>query len=91
MYSVKLIHTRPTYRKGDLEGEDAVIDAKSFKTRKEAVAYIEGNLKYKSNVFGEYHKGDYTSYRGYTTGKKWVHENTGDTWVEAYTYALKKG
>lgn len=44
MYKVKEWHCRPTYRKGDLEAEEVVINVTPFKTRKEAKDFIEGKL-----------------------------------------------
>lgn len=90
MYNVKVWHCRPCWRNGDLEKEEVVIDSKSFKTRKDAKAFIEGALKGKPNVCGKYHKGDERSYRGYYTDKTWTHENTGEECKESYTYVLEK-
>lgn len=90
MYNVKVWHCRPCWRKGDLEKEEVIIDSKVFKTRKDAKAFIEAALKGKPNVGGKYHKGDEKSYRGYRTGKTWIHENTGDQCEESYTYVLEK-
>lgn len=91
MYTVKEYHCRPTYRKGDLEAEEVVINATTYKTRTEAKNYIESKLRGKSNVFRDYHKGLKKSYCGYSTGKTWVHENTGDTYKESFTFELSKG
>ena len=91
MYTVKEYHCRPTYRKGDLEAEQVVINATTYKTRTEAKNYIESKLRGRSNVFRDYHKGLKKSYCGYFTGKTWVHENTGDTYKESFTFELSKG
>ena len=90
MYNVKVGHSRPCWRKGDLEQEEVVIDNKSFKTRKDAKVFIERALVGKPNVCGEYHKGDKPSRRRYYTGKTWTHENTGERCEESYTYVLEK-
>lgn len=90
MYTVKEWHCRPTYRKGDLEDEEVVINTTVFKTRKEAKAYIEEKLKGKTHTWKNYHKGNEKSYCGYYTGKTWVNENTGETCRESFTYELSK-
>ena len=90
MYNVKVWHCRPCQRRGDLEEEEVAIDSKSFKTRKDAKAFIERALQGKPNVYGEYRKGNEKSYRGYYTGKTWTHENTGEECKESYTYVLEK-
>lgn len=90
MYTVKEWHCRPTYRKGDLEAEEVVINATTFKTRKEAKNYIENKLKGKKDIFRNYHKGNERSYCGYYTDKTWIHENTGDTYKEHFTFELLK-
>lgn len=90
MYKVKEWHCRPTYRKGDLEAEEVVINVTSFKTRKEAKDYIEKKLKGKSDVYRDYHKGNEKSYCRYSTGKTWIHENNGETYIETFTYELSK-
>ena len=43
MYTVKEWHCRPTYRRGDLEAEEVVINVTTFKTRKAAKEFIENN------------------------------------------------
>lgn len=91
MYTVKEWHYRPTYRKGDLEVENVVINVTSFRTKRAAKEFIENKLRGKKEVWREYHKGDETSYCGYYTGKTWVHENTGDTYNESFTFELLKG
>lgn len=90
MYTVKECHCRPTYRKGDLEAEEVVINATTFKTRKEAKNYIENKLRGKKDIWRDYHKGNEKSYCGYSTGKTWVHENTGETYTERFSYTLEK-
>lgn len=90
MYIVNKYHYRPTYRKGDLEDEFVVVYACPFKTRKEAKDYIEKELRGKSNVFRDYHKGNKKSYCIYFTGKTWIHENTGETCDEYFKYELFK-
>lgn len=90
MYTVKEWHCRPTYRKGDLEAEEVVINATTFKTRKEAKNYIENKLRGKKDIWRDYHKGNEKSYCGYSTGKTWVHENTGETYTERFSYTLEK-
>lgn len=90
MYTVKKWHHRPTYRKGDLEAEDAVIDTITFKTRKAAKEFIESELRGKRNAWRMYHKGNEKSWCGYYTGKTWIHENTGETHEERFTYELAK-
>ena len=45
MYTVKEWHCRPTYRKGDLEAEEVVINSTPFKTRKAAKEFIENKLR----------------------------------------------
>lgn len=91
MYTVKEWHCRPTYRKGDLEAENVVINVSTYKTRTEAKNYIERKLAGKQNAFRDYHKGNQKSYCGYYTGKTWIHENTGDTYEESFTFELSKG
>lgn len=91
MYTVKEWHCRPTYRKGDLEAENVVINVTTYKTRTEAKNYIERKLAGKRKAFRDYHKGNQRSCCGYYTGKTWIHENTGDTYEESFTYELIKG
>lgn len=90
MYTVKEYHYRPAYRRGDLEDEEAVINATSFKTRKAAKDFIESKLKGKTGVYRNYHKGDKRSWCSYYTGKTWTHENTGETCREHFTFELSK-
>lgn len=90
MYKVEESHRRPTYRNGDLEDEVVVIGAKIFKTRKEAKTFIERKLSGKADTWRWYHKGNQRSFCGYNTGVTWVHENTGETCYESYTYELSK-
>lgn len=90
MYKVVEKHFRPTYRRGDLEAEVAIIDTKVFRTRKAAKEYIEGRLRGRKDAWRHYHKGDTSSWAGYSTGKTWVHENTGETCEETFNYELSK-
>ena len=90
MYIVKKYHYRPAYRRGDLEDETIMIDSYPFKTRKEAKDFIERGLRGKRDVYRNYHKGDKKSYCGYCTDKTWVHENTGETCTESFSYILEK-
>jgi len=89
MYIVKKYHYRPAYRKGDLEDETVMIGAYTFNTRKEAKAYIERELQGRKDVTRNYKKGKEASLCTYWTGKTWVHENTGETCREDYTYILE--
>ena len=91
MYTVKEWHCRPTYRKGDLEAENVVINVTTFRTKRAAKEFIENKLRGKKEAWREYHKGNETSYCGYYTGKTWVHENTGDPYKESFTFELSKG
>lgn len=90
MYTVKKYHYRPAYRRGDLEDETIMIDSHPFKTRKEAKDFIERELRGKRNVYRDYHKGNEKSYCEYSTDKTWVHENTGETCTERFSYILEK-
>ena len=90
MYIVKKYHYRPTYRRGDLEDETIMIDSYPFKTRKEAKDFVERELRGKRNVNRDYHKGNKKSYCGYYTDKTWVHENTGESCTESFSYILEK-
>lgn len=90
MYQVKVYHYREAWRKGDLEDEEVMIQSEVFKTRKAAKEWIESKVKYKKDVWRNYHKGDEKSYVGYTTGHKWRHENSGEMCEEQYTYVLSK-
>ena len=58
MYTVRELHCRPTYRKGDLEAEEVVINVTTFKTRTEAKNYIENKLRGKKDSWRDYHKGN---------------------------------
>ena len=62
MYKVKEWHCRPTYRKGDLEAEEVVINVTPFKTRKEAKDFIEGKLRGKKDAWRRYHRGNEKSW-----------------------------
>ena len=90
MYTVKEYHCRPTYRKGDLEAEQVVINVTTYKTRTEAKNYIENKLRGKKDSWRDNHKGNKTSWCGYYTGKTWVHENNGETYRESFTFELAK-
>ena len=90
MYTVKKYHYRPAYRRGDLEDETIMIDSYPFKTRKEAKDFVERELRGKRNVYRNYHKGNKKSYCGYSTDKTWIHENTGETCTESFSYILEK-
>ena len=50
MYTVRELHCRPTYRKGDLEAEEVVINVTTFKTRTEAKNYIENKIEKLKNA-----------------------------------------
>lgn len=50
MYTVKEWHCRPTYRRGDLEAEEVVINVTTFKTRKAAKEFIENKLRGKRDA-----------------------------------------
>ena len=65
MYIVKKYHYRPAYRRGDLEDETIMIDSYPFKTRKEAKDFVERELRGKSDVNRDYHRGNKKSYCGY--------------------------
>ena len=90
MYTVKEWHCRPTYRKGDLEAEEVIINVNNFKTLKAAKKYIEEKLKGKLDSWRSYRRGDEKSYCGYYTGKTWDHENNGETYRESFTYEFAK-
>ena len=90
MYTVKKYHYRPAYRKGDLEAETIMIGSYSFKTRKEAKDFIERELRGKKDVYRNYHKGNKKSNCEYFTDRTWIHENTGDTCTESFSYILEK-
>lgn len=88
MYKVTKEHHRPYYRKGDLEDEWITLDIKLFKRKKDAKAYIESELRGKSDVYR--HTSRYLYMCGYRTGYTWTHENTGDECEETYNYRLTK-
>lgn len=90
MYQVKIYHYRPCTRNGDLEDEQIMLDSKVFKTRKEAKEFIESKLRNKKDVFRNYHRGNVASWCGYLTGYKWVHENSGETCYEEYSFEMIK-
>lgn len=90
MYQVKIYHYRECIIRGDLEDEQIMLDAKVFKTRKEAKEFIESKLKGKKDVFRNYHRGKQASWCGYLTGHKWVNENSGETCEEEYSFELEK-
>ena len=90
MWQVTLQHHKKAWRNGDLEDALELEWQENFKTRKAAKEYIETNLRGKSKVFRNYHKGDETSWCGYYTGATWQHENSGEEMAEYYQYTLKK-
>jgi len=90
MYKVECYHYREAWVKGDLEDESVLVFSELFKTRKAAKEYIENKVRGKSNVSRSYHRGAETSYVWYHTGHKWIHENTGETCEECYTYTIDK-
>lgn len=88
-YLVEVWHYRPAYRNGDLEDESVIIETRTFKTRKEAKAFIESRVGRKNAKY-DWHKGDKPSYVYFWTNKTWIHENTGEECTESFTYCLKK-
>ena len=90
MYKVECYHYREAWVRGDLEDESVLVFSDVFKTKKAAKEYIENKVRGKSNVNRVYHKGYTTSYVWYYTGHKWIHENTGETCHECYTYTIDK-
>lgn len=52
-------------------------------TEDSAKDFIEDKLRGKKDAWRRYHC-------GYYTGKTWIHENTGETYREAFTYELSK-
>lgn len=90
IYKVTVTHHAPYIRKGDLEAIDEITRVEEFSTRKAAKVFIEKQLSGKPNVYRSYHKGNDSSYCSYSTGKTWVHENTGDTHKEYYRFVLEK-
>ena len=90
MYTVKEWHCRPTYRKGDLEAEEVVINSTPFKTRKAAKEFIENKLRGKKDTWRRYHKGNEKSFCRYYTDKTWIHATHGETYRESFPFELAK-
>ena len=92
MYQVEKRHHRKAYRRGDLEDELVLISATPFTLKKQALAYIESELKGKpERQISRYpHKGDIPSNYYYFTGVTWQHENSGEEMQEYYQYTLRK-
>lgn len=90
MYKVEIKHLKKAYRNGDLEYEITLERVEEFSKRKIAVDFIENNLRGKSNITRDYHKGNQESRCTYLTGEHWVNENTGETMYEGYYYIMKK-
>lgn len=89
MYEVRITHMTEAWEKGDLSSKLELEDVKTYRTRKEAKAYIEDRLKGKK-AFREYHKGNTPSICTYFTGHSWIEENTGEERQEYYSFRLVK-
>lgn len=89
-YLVTVWHHKPVYRNGDLESDVLKETENSFKTRKEAKAYIERRLDKLKNVRRDYHRGNLASTCIGWTGKIWKNENTGEECEEYYNFILEK-
>ena len=92
MYQVEKRHHRKAYRNGDLEDELILISATPFTLKKQALAYIEDELrgKPKRQISRYPHTGDKPSNYYWFTGVTWQHENSGETMEEYYQYTLRK-
>ena len=92
MYQVYKRHHRKAYRNGDLEDELVTVDITPFTLKKQALAYIEDELKGKpEKQISRYpHTGNKPSNYYYFTGVTWQHENTGEQMEEYYQYTLQK-
>ena len=90
MYQVKITHMTEAYERGDLCSKEELVDVITYKTRKEAKAFIEGKLAGKKTVYRDYHRGDTPSVCIYFTGHSWIEENTGEERQEYYSYRLTK-
>lgn len=89
-YLVTIWHHKPVYRNGDLESDILKETESTFKTRREAKAYIESRLDRLKNVKRWYHRGNTTSTCVGWTGKVWTNENTGEECEEHYKFYLQK-
>ena len=92
MYQVQIHHHDKDWVRGDLEDKFELIEQENFKTRKDAVAFIESKIgnKPKKQVLRYPHKGDEPSNYYWFTGITWQHENSGEEMKEYYQYTLKK-
>ena len=90
MYTVRITHFTETIERGDLSSKEELIDVKTYKTRREAKAFIEGQLSGKKSIYRDYHRGDIPSRCAYFTGHTWIEENTGEKRQEYYSYVLSK-
>ena len=92
MYTVTIHHHDKDWRNGDLEDKFELIYSKNFKTRTDAKAWIERELRgLRGTKRTDWHKGDTPSYAYCWTGVTWQHENTGEEMEEYYQYTLRKG
>lgn len=89
MYKVEFWHTKPTYRKGDLE-DTTEYTTIQFSKRKDAKSFIESKLRGLPDVRRDYHTGNIPSHCVGFTNKKWVNENSGETCYECLRFKLTK-
>jgi len=90
MYQVRITHMTEAWERGDLSSKEELVDVKTYKTRKEAKAFIESKLAGKKTVYRSYHRGDTPSICTYFTGHTWIEENTGEERQEYYSFKLTK-
>ena len=92
MYQVEKRHHKKAWRNGDLEDELEFLGAVPFTLKKQALAYIEDELRGKpERQISRYpRKGDTPSNYYYFTGVTWQHENSGEQMEEYYQYTLRK-
>lgn len=90
MYQVKITHLTEAWERSDLCSKEELVDVKTYRTRKEAKAFIENKLSGKKNARRSYHRGNTPSVCTYFTGHKWIEENTGEERQEYYSFTLIK-
>ena len=92
MYTVTVHNHDKDWRRGDLEDKFELVESKNFKTRTDAKAWIERELRgLRGTKRTEWHKGDHPSYGYCWTGVTWQHENSGEEMEEYWQYTLRKG
>ena len=92
MYQVKIQHHKPTWERGDLIDETALVNTKEFATKRGGKNYIESKVASGNytEVQRNYNSGSAPSVVIAYTGQTWKNERTNEEHKECYIFTLNK-